>query len=111
MNRWVTYEWDVEDVTADDGEEEVLDHHHADKLSEYPPDVLNSNVPAVTKKLVLVRDDSRPDGDGRLWAYVKTGELPEFFEDAYQEETDVKVPKRFHVELRKWWDENIVYRD
>lgn len=40
----------------------------------------------------------RTNDNGRTWAYIKDGILPEHFEDAYQNR-QTKVPKRFHQEV------------
>ena len=99
---WTAYEWDIETIERQtDGDEEVLDHYHAEKLKDYPEGALTAeNEPYEYNALVLVRDS---DGD-RVWAYVDltTLELPEFCDDAWQTETDVKVPQRFHTEIARW---------
>ena len=87
------YEWDIE--TSD--EVEILEHRHADRLSEYDEEHFQAE-PGEFKTLVLVRDCGLGE---RLWAYVKEGALPEFFSDAYgRERTDRRVPKRFGLELK-----------
>ncbi len=104
---WTTYEWDIETIERQtDGDEEVLDHYHAERLKDYPKGALIAeNEPYEYNMLVLVRDS---DGGGfavhRVWAYVDmtTLELPEFFDDAWQTETSVKVPQRFHTEIARW---------
>ena len=94
----ITYEWDVEEV---DLHEDIVDHHHCDDLKP----LLDHFGSAITTRtgtfrLVLVRDVGN-DVDGlidRHWAYVRNGELPQFFSDGL---TDVRhrVPARFHREL------------
>lgn len=103
---FTSYEWDIETIERQtDGDEEVLDHHHAERLSNYAArDYVAENEPYEYNVLVLVRDS---DGE-RLWAYVDMTRyvLPRYFDDAWHEETGVKVPKRFHEEiarLRKKW--------
>ena len=89
----VTYEWDIE--TVDPDTDDILDHRHADKLSELPK-------PGTNERLVLVRDDDA----GRSWAYVKNGILPNFFSipeaDGNEYETAVAVPVRFEQEFNRW---------
>ncbi len=99
---WTTYEWDIETTERlNDGDEEILDHHHAERLNDFPKGALTAeNEPYEYNTLVLVRDS---DGE-RLWAYVDptNSTLPRYFCDSWQEEIDVKVPKRFHEELTRW---------
>ena len=91
----VVYEWDRETI---DEHGDIVDHNHADKLS----DIINDE-----GVLVLVRDECCPESgsvEDRQWAYVSNGKLPEYF--AYAgidgpEYTQVRVPKRFHQELRR----------
>ena len=85
------YEWDYE--TWDENGD-ILDHDHADKLSEFSDS-------RKTAHLVLVRDSGN-DIDGltdRVWAYVSGGKLPEYFTDELNNPTQYKVPQRFHKEL------------
>jgi hypothetical protein len=100
----VQYEWDIETWSVgEDGENEVLDHDHRDKLSEFGIEELiraiNQDVePGDTyTRLVLVRDDD----NGRSWAYVTDdGNLPEQFCDAYDRPV-AKVPQRFIAEFNR----------
>jgi len=78
------YEWDIE--TSDENGE-IIDHYHADKLADLP--ALEER-----QQLVLVMDDEQ----GRAWAYVQCGKLPEFFTDADDKRVDL-VLRRFHKEL------------
>jgi hypothetical protein len=88
----VRYEWDVEEVR---GVDEVEEHFHQESYAECvafmgkhaPPDGSRWDV-------ALVRDDHA----GRSWAYIKDGELPTSFEDAYGVEV-AKVPVRFVREV------------
>jgi hypothetical protein len=120
MKRNINYEWDIEvhAIQANGECLDVLDHSHHDKcpslfqLSElgniyraneddqYPYSKLRQCV------LVLVRDVWINEGagvfdlDDRTWAYAEKDDnakwiLPEYFNQG------VKVPKRFHNELRK----------
>ena len=84
LSRWTEYEWDLE--TWEDGE--IVNHNFFDKMQS--PSQVESN-----EHIVLVCDDQ----DGRSWAYVKDGKLPEFFLDAYDIPVR-KVPKKFHRELK-----------
>lgn len=94
MAKKTTYEWDIETICP--VHEDVLDHNHADKLSEFyePLDI--------DQRLVLVRDVWDDWGlIDRVWAYVSDdGKLDEFFSEGF-EETTLKPPKRFHAELAK----------
>ena len=85
------YEWDIETINHDG---EVEDHYSEDKLR--PDMALDAITYGNQRCLVLVRNDA----DGRHWAHVQDGKLPEFFQCAYQRDT-VRVPKRFHTELAK----------
>jgi hypothetical protein len=93
----VLYEWDIESIEIIEGEEIVLDHQHADKLSDLPTPVNDC------EKLVLVRDTD----DSRMWAYVDNVSrmLPKYFSrpeaDGNYHETNVKVPQRFHREIAR----------
>lgn len=97
----VRYEWDVETVTDRDSAEhekdEVLDHNHFDTFRE-ASEFVRVFKPADGERfdLVLVRDDD----NGRSWAYVTDGKLPEYFSDAYRDEVS-KVPQRFHNEMTR----------
>jgi len=105
----IRYEWDIETVSADE-HEDVLDHDHRDKLSEFGTEELIFAIaqqPGPDSKgdtflrLVLVRDrfDDR-DLVCRSWAYVTDGKLPERFLDAYDNPV-AKVPKRFIEEFNR----------
>lgn len=83
----VTYEWDIE---TSDEHGDIQEHDHRDTLAERPRPLTKNDA------LVLVCDDD----NGRSWAYVKNGELPDHFSDAYDRPTR-NVPKRFHAELEK----------
>lgn len=84
----INYEWCYE---THDNNGDIVDHNFADELEEF-------HVSDMTDDLVLVRTE--PDGS-RYWAYMKKGELPEYFWDT-RGETDIKVPQRFHTELKKY---------
>lgn len=95
----VQYEWDCETVadgdttTFEDGE--VIDHAHGTSYQavlewskRYPAEA------GFRHQIVLVRDDE----DGRSWAYVEDGKLPEYFTDAEGADC-AKVPQRFVREV------------
>lgn len=94
----VHYEWDVEEQTAHESEGfeegEVLEHWHSDTYAEAKKNAAREPDPGTVHKIVLVRDDD----EGRSWAYMENGKLPEYFEDAYGQ-PHAKVPKRFHAEV------------
>ena len=85
------YEWDIETL---DEFGDIEDHEHSEKLRPYHFN-LEPN-----QQLVLVCDHWQGGWMYRSWAYVVDGELPEHFEDAYQN-AEGKVPQRFHKELAK----------
>lgn len=86
----VSYEWDIETW---DGEE-ILDHNHRDRLHDFGGEELTLAVAEDGFRLVLVRDDD----NGRSWAYVTNGELPEQFLDAYERPV-ATVPRRYIEEF------------
>lgn len=91
----VWYEWDMEEYDAEGVD--ILDHDFREKLSELGLPV-NSN-----QKLVLVRYEGN-DAEGetdRLWAYVKDNMLPKRFSNAFDRETMVEIPQRFHREIAR----------
>ena len=101
-NQKTFYEWDIETFTLDEYQD-IEDHNFSDECPGIPDEP--------NLRLVLVRDTYEwpandkgrkcdPDLTKRLWAYVENGKLPEFFEDC-GDPTDVKVPQKFHDELRK----------
>lgn len=101
----VAYEWDVEtQVTYDDRNDidsmDVLDHQHVNSYKEAKLVAAGTPEPheegTVTHHIVLVRDDD----EGRAWAYLEDGVLPEFFMDADGKNT-TRVPKRFHEEVAR----------
>lgn len=94
----VRYEWDVETCLDMDseGNEDIVDHNHTESYAEALADFKQPAEEGTFKRIVLVRDDDKC----RSWAYMEEGKLPEYFEDAYNQET-VKVPKRFHDEVTK----------
>ena len=100
----VSYEWDIETWEGD----EIIDHDFRDRLHDFGGEKLtlavNQDHDDADRyyRLVLVRNEgSQVEGiTDRLWAYVTDdGKLPEFFEQAGEMETTVRVPKRFHREF------------
>jgi len=98
----VFYEWDIEEVIDyHDGDNDIQNHLHQPNF-----EVLRLELSTLKEYVtpaghvhydpVLVCDDDQ----GRSWAYIEDGKLPEFFEDAYQCRTR-KVPKRFHKEIAR----------
>ena len=79
----IYYEWDKERI---DEHGDIIDHSFADSLKDL------KNHEGI---LVLVRDAPR----SRSWAYVEDEKLPEYFLDAFGNQT-AKVPQRFHRELK-----------
>ena len=100
----IRYEWDIETVCAES--EDILDHDHRDRLSEFGMEELLHAINQDAEpgnnftRLVLVRD--RLDDGGvacRSWAYVTDdGKMPEQFLDAYDKPV-AAVPKRFVEEF------------
>lgn len=87
-----TYEWTFE-VTE---EGNIIDSDFRDVLADLD----------ITLKgdLGLVRNEG-DEVNGltdRLWAYVKDGELPDYFSDALGNVTSYKVPIRYKYELIKF---------
>jgi hypothetical protein len=95
MKNNITYEWDFE---TRDLYGAIEDHNFRDTLSEF-------HEYDKTKYLVLVRNEGneREGLTDRFWAYVKNKHLPEYFQDAANEEVKIKVPAKFHNELKKYF--------
>lgn len=93
MRTKVNYEWTLE--TLDDGE--IIDSNFEDFLT-------FDKVDLVDKDLGLVRyEGNEVDGvTDTLWAYVKDGKLPECFSDSMGTPIAIKVPQRFHNELKAY---------
>ena len=82
MTQNTFYEWDIEET---DEYGDVIDH-------EYCGETFPGIPKEIGKDLVLVRSQYAPhSGDmiDRGWAYVKDGNLPDFFDNGFN------VPKRF----------------
>lgn len=103
MRNTVSYEWDYEQI---DEHGDIIEHNHADTLQEFNTEfVSNLFHEGATRalELVLIRDTGN-ETDGlqeRTFAYVKDGQLPEYFKDGAGCEIH-KVPARFRVELSKY---------
>lgn len=90
MKTTIRYEWDIETW---DEHGDILDHSHSDKCPGVPK--------RENRKLVLVRDTGNEVRGviHRVWAYVKDGQLPKYFERASGHSSFIAVPKRYHLEL------------
>jgi hypothetical protein len=97
-NMAVIYEWDCETVADGDTpsfeDGEVIDHCHAAVYQDVLKRAKTDAPAGFRHEVVLVRDDE----EGRSWAYVENGKLPEFFTDADGADAS-KVPQRFHQEV------------
>lgn len=97
----VIYEWSVELTTTVETEDkeagEVLDSTFWDSYHEAK--AFRDETPTDDGQewlIVLVRDDD----NGRSWAYMEDGVLPEMTTGAYSEPV-AKVPQKFHKEVAK----------
>lgn len=100
MGGHVFYEWDVETVATVETEMHgvggVIDHDHYDTYAEAIRLANSRPADGEEYKVVLVRDDA----NGRSWAYVEGGRLPEQFEDTYGRNV-ATVPQRFAREVER----------
>jgi hypothetical protein len=94
MKNKIYYEWAVEEV--EDGE--IVECDFYDTLAEIDGDKFSS----CGIGLVYNEGNEANGCECRLWAYLDGVRLPEYFSDASGCETSVKVPKRYHDELRKY---------
>ena len=96
MKNKIRYEWTLETIELG----EIIDNDFSDKLDFDIAKVLD--VPYYD--LGLVRNEGNEiDGvNERYWAYVKEGKLPDNFKTAMGEDTGIKIPNRFHDELKKY---------
>lgn len=101
----VIYEWDCETVSApqtvNNVEGECHDHKYSETYASALADSLKVAPDGFRFQIVLVRDDD----EGRAWASVEGGVIPEWFTDADGEPTS-KVPKKFHAEVEKTRSKN-----
>ena len=90
----VNYEWDME--TVDPYSDDILDHHHEDKLK-YLSHYLKDSGYNIEYHLVLVRDVWEEDGElsSRAHWYPVHDDTPEF-------SNGLDVPKRFIKEYNDW---------
>lgn len=97
MKTEISYEWTLE--TLEDGD--IIDNHFSDVLSYDKADLEG-------KDLGLIRNEGN-EHEGltdRYWAYVKDGKLPEFFTDSMGDTVKIKVPVKYHNELKKYFTNN-----
>lgn len=102
----VYYQWDVEEIANEQltsfGQEfdkdDVMEHYHQTSFKDCQVFIKGIcwETDNTRLQIVLVRDDD----ESRSWAYMEGNKLPEFFINAYGNET-TKVPKRFHKEVEK----------
>lgn len=94
----VTYEWDCETVATRDSDDfydgDIIDHYHSDKLSDVIRFAKENSQDGTKCEVVLVRDSD----EGRSWAYVKSGLLPDHFDDAYGRYV-AKVPLKYRKQF------------
>ncbi len=95
----VQYEWDCETVANGDStnfeDGEVIDHAHGASFKDVAAwSAANPCEPGFRHMIALVRDDD----EGRSWAYVEDGRLPEFFTDADGADA-ARIPQRFVREV------------
>lgn len=98
----VVYEWRLETRTSYEDEDEIIDTY-ADELPILIQMALEGDLEeGEFYRICLVRDrlDKFTSVEERFWAYVKGGNLPELFEDAFGLEAS-KVPKQYHEEFKK----------
>ena len=97
----VYYEWDCETVADGESSEyedgEVIEHSHGLSFQDVMKWAKTNKPETGTRhEIVLVRDDD----NGRSWAYVNDGKLPERFTDANGIDK-TKIPKRYLEEIIK----------
>ena len=93
----IVYEWCYE-TTDENGD--IIENDHSDKLADFSDN-------RKTDQLCLIRNEGDEINgiEDRFWAYVKNGKLPELFSGALGETVNIKVPKRFHNELKSYNNE------
>lgn len=93
----IFYEWDVELVEEyEDGDNDIHDHFHQLTFADCLKQAAQEPQAGCRWDVVLVCNDNQ----GRSWAYLEGGKLPEHFMDAYDTPTR-KVPQRFHNEVAR----------
>lgn len=102
MTNKVNYEWCIEHYT-DDEFEDIVDNHFSDVLDFRPKHFIAND--GEKTRLVLVRNEGNEvDGlQDRYWAYVENNKLPELFTDDRGYPVSIKVPKKFHAEILKYY--------
>lgn len=98
----IIYEWTVEtlDFYPDCDDPDIIDTSAFDTLSDALRFHRETDEPS---RIVLVRNVGN-DVEGltdRAWAYVVNGKMNEFFELGGGEESNIRVPLRFHRELKR----------
>lgn len=93
----IDYEWDAELVDRESGD--IFEHNFSDTFEGMLRYINDPNIDVVLVRNVIKKDEGVID---RNWAYLDPdGNLPEYFSDSANEKT-VKVPLRFHKELKKF---------
>ncbi len=93
MQTKVNYEWTLE--TLEDGD--IVDSDFSEKLTFDKEDLAGNDL-----GLVRSEGNERDGVTDQVWAYVKDGKLPEYFSDSMGNELNIKVPVRFHNELKNY---------
>lgn len=99
----VYYEWDVEEVQdyideSGDEQTEIIEHWFQMSYEDCIKHISRRPAPSGNRyDIVLVRDDD----DGRSWAYMEGGKLPEYAENAFGEDCG-KIPKKYHAEVARY---------
>jgi hypothetical protein len=83
--------------TAKHEKDEILDLWFFDTFAKAREHTAHTPEPGQRFDLVLVRTDA---SEGRTWAYMEAGRLPQQFEDAWQRPA-TNVPQRFHREVER----------
>lgn len=91
----ITYEWTLEVITEGD----IVDNDFSDALSFNKDDLVGND-------LGLVRNEGNEVAgiEDRHWAYVKDGKLPEYFTNAEGQSVSIKVPIKYHNELKRYYE-------
>jgi hypothetical protein len=93
----VIYEWDVEEVsTLPEDQGDIIEHWFQTSYAGCVKKSAEAPQAGAEWKVVLVRDDD----EGRSWAYMDDGKLPEHFTDANGADC-AKVPQKFHAEVQR----------
>lgn len=98
MRNETVFEWDYETTFVnEDGETEILDHNHADKLQDLKH-FLSGSEPG---RFVLIRETGNDDDgvNSRQWAYPVNNVLPDEFDEG------ARVPVRFKKEWQRFTEQ------